>query len=475
MDMISGMTSGMTRINLRGFRELMNRLAEEAGVEPGVIDFLIGRWPLTVLRGDLSFGEAWALLENPKVGAGFDFKSLLREFDFSIQLNPAFGTPRHEHLTLRDDHVIDTDCDLRATAREAWSKLGSAGHIAGSYCLAVLVAIYLSGFDDLVFEPPVDEDQRTDKRHVDFDPIIRAFRLLISGFRRLEKVDDVYQPQALMYTAAVYFNLRRDPAYEEYTREFPLMLTYYTGESYPEFTALDGAKLLRELVRPTEEKGGQETVSEPGNPQTPTTTEDQRFSLHDLAKQGNNEVEAYARALREGADLEAQRGKGTTAIMWAAQNCSNPDVVRFLASSGAKLDAADDLGRTALINAAGFNDNAEVLSALLEAGAATEAQEVMYGATALMYAAAFRAEQAVEAVTSLVDAGADLEALSNQGRTVLLFAAQHTDNADVIRTLLAAGANSKATDEAGKGALDIARTECVIDNSEVVAALEAAG
>lgn len=461
----------MTRINLHGYYKLMSDVADAADMELSAIDLLIGGSALDILEGGTSFSEAFAMLGDSKEGAGFDFMSLLREFDFSIQLNPAFGTPHHDRLTLRDDFVIDTDCDLRITASEAWSQLESAGYFAGLFCLSLLVGIYLSGFDRLEFEPPADEGQRSEKRHVDFAPIMRAFHTLITALSRPKKTEDVNEPKTLKYTAAVYFNLRQNPAYKEYTREVPLMLTYYAGMSYPEFSVLDGVKLIHNLAQP---KSEQETVPGPERSQASTKAVDQRFRLHDLAKDGNNEVEAYVLALREGADLEAQTAEGTTAIVWAAQNCANPDVVRFLARSGAKLDAADNLGRTALINAAGFNDNVEVLNTLLEAGALTEAREAMFGATALMYASAFRTQQAVEAITALIDAGADLEALNDQGRTPLLFAAQHTDNADVIRTLLAAGADAKATDETGKSVLDIARAECIIDNSEVVAALEAA-
>lgn len=135
----------------------------------------------------------------------------------------------------------------------------------------------------------------------------------------------------------------------------------------------------------------------------------------------------------------------------------------------------DNNWTSALTIAAAYNDNPAVVAALLKAKPNTELREAAYGATALMFASAFRSTGAVEVIEYLLASGADLEARDRIGRTPLLFAAQHTDNPEVIRTLVAAGADVSAKDATGLGALQIARTECLVENGRVIEALKQAG
>lgn len=194
-----------------------------------------------------------------------------------------------------------------------------------------------------------------------------------------------------------------------------------------------------------------------------------------LTLAGDADLEKYREALIAGADVEAQGSTRTAPIVWAGQNCTNPEVIRFLVAAGANLAATDTNKLTALINAAGYNDNPEVVPALLEAGADPRAREGIFGATALMYACAFRTTGAVQVIRALLDAGAELETRNLDGRTALLFAAQHTDNPEVIRTLVAAGANVNARDNDKLNAIQIARQECLVENSALIRELEAAG
>jgi len=196
--------------------------------------------------------------------------------------------------------------------------------------------------------------------------------------------------------------------------------------------------------------------------------------LQELAESGENDIAKYREALAAGAVVDERGKTDRTALMWAAENCSNPEVIRFLAAAGADANVTDDNSNTALILAAGFNANDQIVSALLEAGALTEARDTFYGATALMYASAFRTENAVAVIEVLLEAGADLEARNYDDRTPLLFAAQHTDNPAVITALLKAGANAKARDSKGLNAVQIASQECLVENQEVVRMLTSA-
>jgi ankyrin repeat protein len=119
-----------------------------------------------------------------------------------------------------------------------------------------------------------------------------------------------------------------------------------------------------------------------------------------------------------------------------------------------------NVGKTALMYAAEYNQNPEVITTLLKAGADLEAQDKT-GMTALMYAAA--ANPIPEVITVLLKAGADVNAQIKtqfvyiKGMTALMHAASCNQNPDVITTLLKAGANAKAKDKNGKTALYYAK------------------
>jgi ankyrin repeat protein len=61
--------------------------------------------------------------------------------------------------------------------------------------------------------------------------------------------------------------------------------------------------------------------------------------------------------------------------MSAAANNTNPEVLTTLLKAGAEVNARKQNGGTALIVAAQYNTNPEVLSVLLKAGADAEAKD----------------------------------------------------------------------------------------------------
>ena len=72
--------------------------------------------------------------------------------------------------------------------------------------------------------------------------------------------------------------------------------------------------------------------------------------------------------------MNAHDKDGKTALMHAALNNQNPEVITTLLKAGADINAQDGGGATPLIWAAGHNKNPEVISELLKAGAAIDAE-----------------------------------------------------------------------------------------------------
>jgi len=206
-------------------------------------------------------------------------------------------------------------------------------------------------------------------------------------------------------------------------------------------------------------------------------------------------------AIKAGAKVKARDSEhGMTALIWAAQNNPNPDVITALVNNGADVNTKSSIGSTALMYAA-LNNNNQVITALVKAGADVNA---INGNTALMLAAKFNNPDVVatllkngadvnarslgsasggvdgetaltgaatynpnlEVITALIKSGADVNARdSDYGMTALMWAAAENGNPDVITTLLENGADAKITDNEGKMAIDYARNNRRIVNT----------
>src|SRR5690606_8045770 len=79
--------------------------------------------------------------------------------------------------------------------------------------------------------------------------------------------------------------------------------------------------------------------------------------------------EQVSSALKAGADPNAKRTNGITALMLAAAYNPNPEVITALVKAGADPNAKLTDGGTALMEAAAYNPNPEVIAALVKAGA----------------------------------------------------------------------------------------------------------
>jgi len=145
------------------------------------------------------------------------------------------------------------------------------------------------------------------------------------------------------------------------------------------------------------------------------------------------DVAKAAALLKSGADCNTKNEEGTTLLMLAA-GAGNQEMVEMLLKAGAEVDATDARGWTALFKALfnyeqnrGFPD---VVSTLIEAGADIEHQ-IAYGTRPLMIAAGYGEARVVDV---LLLAGVDIGAMNEGGRTARVMA-ETKDYVEVVNQL----------------------------------------
>jgi ankyrin repeat protein len=139
-------------------------------------------------------------------------------------------------------------------------------------------------------------------------------------------------------------------------------------------------------------------------------------------------------------------------------------LLKAMIASPADANAPGDFGNTPLMNAA-VAGSADVMRFLIEKGADINAQNA-FGTTALMMAATD-----VVKTRLLLDHGAKAALASRQGRTALFVAAMSDPSADIVRLLIAKGADIRAKDAFGNTILNAAATGN--DVATIRAAIEA--
>ena len=145
--------------------------------------------------------------------------------------------------------------------------------------------------------------------------------------------------------------------------------------------------------------------------------------------------------LKQGADVNAAQGDGTTALHWAAIR-NNLEIGRLLLRSGANVNAATRIGGLTPLFLAASTGSVAMVSELLKAGANAQASNSVNGTTALMKAAA---AGNAETVKLLLEHGADPNVKeTGLGQTALMFAAA-ADRADAVTLLAAHRADLKVT------------------------------
>jgi uncharacterized protein len=159
-------------------------------------------------------------------------------------------------------------------------------------------------------------------------------------------------------------------------------------------------------------------------------------AVAEAAMKGNRE--SVRSLLKQGADVNAAQGDGTTALHWAARQ-GDVELAQMLLYAGANVRATTRLGAYTPLLFAAETGNAAMLDTLLKGGADPKTP-TSTGVTPLMLAAK---SGKAEAVNVLVERGADVNATENaRGETALMFAVAY-NRVDAMKVLIAHGANVK--------------------------------
>ena len=153
-----------------------------------------------------------------------------------------------------------------------------------------------------------------------------------------------------------------------------------------------------------------------------------------------SDVATVRRLLQQGADVNGVHGDGRTALHFAAER-GQTELVELLLAAGASPAAVTRIGSHTALHVAATHGRADVIRQLLHARADVNARTTT-GALAIHFAAG---SGNVDAVVGLLDAGTGIDERESQwGQTPLMFAAGF-GRTEVVRTLIARGANAGLT------------------------------
>jgi ankyrin repeat protein len=221
-----------------------------------------------------------------------------------------------------------------------------------------------------------------------------------------------------------------------------------------------------------------------------------------IAASNAGSIEAVRLLLSKGAEVNSKRDSGVAAApdpsdplakrrkhsggeggytpLLTAASANDLEMVRLFVEKGLDINAATRRGDTALHFAAGAG-NVTMVKLLLAKGADVNAAThdsipvrkgpiALNHLTTLMYAAPYGTP---ELVGTLIDAGAEVNAKDIRDMTPLMLAvSSETQNAEVVKLLLAKGADVKSKSVMGETALDWAKK---FGNPEVIRLLQKAG
>lgn len=153
--------------------------------------------------------------------------------------------------------------------------------------------------------------------------------------------------------------------------------------------------------------------------------------------------------IEEGADISERDCRGETPLMLVArsQYYVQSAMIRVLLKHGARLQDVNNQKQTALVIAASHGQP-EIVPILIEAGADVNCKGAN-GETPLMRAASRHREERSEMIRTLLDRGAHVQDVNQQGMSALMMAATPGPT-ESIELLIAAGADINGKDGEGE-------------------------
>lgn len=158
------------------------------------------------------------------------------------------------------------------------------------------------------------------------------------------------------------------------------------------------------------------------------SVQDRRFALQKAID--SYRLDQVKHVLQQGVNPNSLDCHGSTALIQAIKN-NRSDIVEFLLEVGADPNVSGDFGHTALMEAA-RGSNLEIVHVLIESKANINAQDRKFKSTPLMRAVSAGQESVTRC---LLEAGADLELLNNQGQAVTTLAEKYCRNKNIIKLI----------------------------------------
>jgi ankyrin repeat protein len=183
----------------------------------------------------------------------------------------------------------------------------------------------------------------------------------------------------------------------------------------------------------------------------------------------SGQLEALELLVSRGGEIDHVDEIGGTPLLWAVALSKNPETARYLVDAGASVNVVDKSGMTPLIWAAGIGQP-EAVSILVDNGAEIDAVEIHAKESALMRAA--RIGNAGN-LRILLDADADMELKNMLGQTAAVIAAAQ-GRFEKVKMLGDAGADLSVRDLRGWTVLDHARARTDAERGAVIEYLEGA-
>jgi len=151
-------------------------------------------------------------------------------------------------------------------------------------------------------------------------------------------------------------------------------------------------------------------------------------------------------------NFERLTQEDTNALMLYSAISQDTDILQALLDIGLGINSANKAGYTPLMFASAYN-KPEIVKFVISKGADTSAKAYVQGLNALHIASLFNPKPDV--VNTLLDAGMDIEAKTDNNYTPLLLAATDNRNLEVVGRLADLGVNKEVHDIKGITALGI--------------------